>query len=144
MKRLQGRDFYKVRHLLDVIKYIIYKNGHVQGIYIDKDGNIINHWLNDDEINLLELEDKDLIYNVVKTKKITYRDLLNLIYEDHIPKELWLCLLEKEIKYEYADNAYTIADERYEDDAFKYYLIDSLVDEQAANDKIIKIVDKWR
>ena len=54
MERLQGKEWHDKKNELTLIKYEYNKNGHVKGYYVDKDGNKYTHWLNDEEIKLLE------------------------------------------------------------------------------------------
>lgn len=57
LKRLQGKEWHKIKNQLKLIKYIKNKNNHIKGIYKDNLGDKYTHWLNDDEINNLFKEE---------------------------------------------------------------------------------------
>ena len=54
LPRLQGAEWRNKKHELTPIKYIENQNGHIKGIYKDKEGKKYTHWLNDDEIEELK------------------------------------------------------------------------------------------
>ena len=54
LKRLQGKEWHKIKNELRLIKTFKNEKNHVKGIYKDNLGNKYSHWLNNDEI-------KDLI-----------------------------------------------------------------------------------
>lgn len=49
-KRLQREEWHDLKDKLKLKKYIINKNDHVKGFYVDDKGIIYTHWLNDEEI----------------------------------------------------------------------------------------------
>lgn len=57
LKRLQSKEWHKIKNKLKPIKYIKNKNNHIKGIYKDNLGNKYTHWLNDEEIKDLFKEE---------------------------------------------------------------------------------------
>lgn len=53
-KRLQGQEWHNLKDKLKLKKYIINKNGNIKGFYVDDNGTIFTHWLNNEEIIVLE------------------------------------------------------------------------------------------
>lgn len=53
-KRLQGQEWHDLKDKLKLKKYIVNKNGHVKGFYVDAEGIIYTHWLNNEEIIILK------------------------------------------------------------------------------------------
>lgn len=49
-KRLQRQEWHNLKDKLKLKKYIINKNGNIKGFYVDDNGIIFTHWLNDEEI----------------------------------------------------------------------------------------------
>ena len=49
-KRLQGEEWHNLKDKLKLKKYIVNKNGNIKGFYVDDNGMIFTHWLNDEEI----------------------------------------------------------------------------------------------
>lgn len=53
--RLQGNEWQKMKMVLNLIKYRKNSNNHVKGYYRSENGIVYSHWLNDDEIALLNI-----------------------------------------------------------------------------------------
>ena len=53
-KRLQGKEWHNLKDKLKLKKYIVNKNGNIKGFYIDDNGTIYTHWLNNEEIENLK------------------------------------------------------------------------------------------
>ena len=53
-KRLQGQEWHNLKDKLKLKKYIINKNGNNKGFYVDNNGTIFTHWLNNEEIIVLK------------------------------------------------------------------------------------------
>lgn len=51
--RLQGEEWKNKKDNLILIKYYKNQNNHIKGFYKDVFGNKYTHWLNDEEINIL-------------------------------------------------------------------------------------------
>ena len=49
-KRLQWEEWHNLKDKLKLKKYIINKNGNIKGFYVDDNGMIFTHWLNNEEI----------------------------------------------------------------------------------------------
>lgn len=67
--RLQGKTWKMLKYNMTLIKYYINDEGRVKGIYHDQFRNKYSHWLNDEEIQEL---------NIPKNKKGWIRYVKNI------------------------------------------------------------------
>ena len=77
-KRLQGQEWHNLKDKLKLKKYIINKNGNIKGFYVDDNGTIFTHWLNNEEIIILKEKGE---YEMKKVYKFN-KEWLDLLLEN--------------------------------------------------------------